>query len=381
MINIPGFSEKELLDILCKLIKCKSENGIHKEEAVAHCIQNILKINNIKSKLSYASEGRPNILAKIKGKYPGPTFLYNGHLDVVPVGSGWKVDPYGCEIKEGKLFGRGTADMKSGVSAMIYAAILLNRTKNFFGEILLIFYVDEENINLGMRHLLKNENISADYAIISEPSDLNVCIAHKGVARYRIKTKGIAGHAAFIDNPKNAINNMTKVLLSLINLSKVIKEKFHPILGNASLSITKIWGGSAINIIPAECFIEIDRRTLPGETQQSCLDEIKEALSNLNIDVDIDNYLFIAASYIDQNNLFVKKLANTVEKVIDKSPLVTTFKATCEAPFLSIDKNIPTIIFGPGSLKQAHIKDEFVEISQVLMATKVFYELPLTWIK
>ncbi len=380
-MNITGFDEKELVKILCKLIKCKSENTIHTEEAIAKCIKNIFEENNIRAYISYADNKRANVLARIKGKYEGPTFLYNGHLDVVPVGEGWSVDPYGCVIKDGKLFGRGAADMKSGVSAMIYAAILLNRTKNFHGEIFLVFNADEENVNLGMRHLLKNESINADYAIISEPSDLKICIAHKGVARYRIKTKGIAGHAAFVTEPKNAINNMAEILLKLIELSKRVKNKSNDILGNASLSITKIWGGSAINIIPSECVIEIDRRVLPGETENSTLNEIKEVLKDVRNEFEMDNYLFIGASYINENHIFVKNMCNIVEDVVKHKADVDIFRATCEAPFLSVDRGIPTLIFGPGSLEQAHIKDEFVQIAQVIDAAKVFYNLPVFWVR
>lgn len=378
MIEIPEFKKEELLDILCSLIKKKSENPLHTEEEAARYVQEILQGNGIPAELSWAAAGRPNVLARIKGNMPGPTLLYNGHLDVVPVGNDWSVDPYACVVKEGKLFGRGAADMKSGVSAMIYAAIMLKRIGNFAGELILLFNVDEERVNIGMHRFLKDD-ISADYAVIAEPTDLDICIAHKGVGRYRVRTAGVPGHAAYVTNPESAITKMSKLLPLLEKLGSKIKSKADPLLGPGSLTVTKINGGTAINIVPEQCEIEIDRRVLPGETRDFVLAEIKETFddSEENEDYEIENYLFIAASFINKEHPLVQILAKASKDVRGFDAKIKIFEATCEAPFLSVDKGIPTLIFGPGSLRQAHVKDEFVEIEQVVTASQIFIELAL----
>lgn len=375
MTQTPELNQEELLDILCSLIKKKSENPLHTEEEAARYVQGILESHGIEAELSWAAEGRPNVLARIKGDSPGPTLLYNGHLDVVPVGNDWSVDPYACVIKDGKLFGRGAADMKSGVSAMIYAAIMLKSMGHFSGELILLFNVDEENVNLGMHHFLK-DNISADYAIIGEPTDLDICVAHKGVGRYRVRTAGVPGHAAYVTNPENAITKMSRLLPLLEQLSVHIKKKVDPLLGAGSLTVTKINGGTAINIVPALCEIEIDRRVLPGETKDSVLAEIEETLKDSE-EYEIEDYLFIASSFIKKDHPFVLALAGTSQEVRGAEAKIKIFEATCEAPFFSVDKGIPTVLFGPGSLKQAHVKDEFVEIEQVLTASRIYIELAL----
>ena len=374
---LEAFEQAELLEILCALIKRKSENSIHTEEDVARYIQALLQRNGIDAELLWADSGRPNVMAHIKGDVPGPTLLYNGHLDVVPVGSDWTVDPYACIMREGKLFGRGTADMKSGIAAMLYAAIILKRRGiQFAGELILLFNVDEECVNLGMRHFLKSD-ITADYAIIGEPTELDICIAHKGVGRYRVRTAGTPGHAAYVIDPDNAITKMSKLLSIFETLGDRVKTHKDPLLGSGSLTITKISGGTAINIIPAMCEIEIDRRVLPGETQQSVMAEMSKALNAVvdGINFGLENYLFIPASYVAESHVLVQKLLAANNQVRQQAAQIKIFSATCEAPFLSVDKGIPTVIFGPGSLKQAHTKDEYVEVKQVVTAVQIFVKL------
>ena len=375
------FNEEELIEILKGLIQRKSQNPLETEEEVAKYVQHLLIENNIKAELSYASPGRPNVIAKIKGAGDGPTILYNGHLDVVPAGCDWNIDPFDGIIKDDRMYGRGTADMKSGVAAMIYAAIILNRMGNrFLGQLILFFNVDEERENLGMLKFLEEEH-KADFAIISEPTSLDICIGHKGVARYRVKTYGTNGHVSFVEKPDNALYKMTKLINELEKLSFVVKEKEHPLIGKASLAVTQIKGGTAPNIVPNYCEIEIDRRLLPGEKQEEVLSQIEECLNIIaksnNFEYELENYLFIPASYIDESHSFIKQVSQSILAVKKHEPEIKAFEACCEAPFLSVEKGIPTIICGPGNLQQAHVTDEYVELNQVKDASKIFIDLIL----
>ncbi|WP_408011441.1 M20 family metallopeptidase [Pseudalkalibacillus sp. A8] len=376
------FQSEELIEILQGLITEKSENPISTEESVAYYVRKLLVDNGIEANLHWAADGRPNVFAELKGGSGGPTLLYNGHLDVVPAGEGWESDPFEGVIRGGKLYGRGSADMKSGVAAMIYSAIVLKRMGNpFEGKLILFFTVDEERENLGMRHFLK-ENVSADYAIISEPTELNICIAHKGVARYRLRTKGTPQHAAKVkESDNNAITNMAIFIAALENLNKEIKKIKDPILENASLTVTQIKGGIAINVVPSLCEIEIDRRLLDGETEEVVMKQIENVLQNIakinNIDYELENYLFLPATNISRDHLLVENLEEVVRELYKKDAKVDVFGATCEAPFLSVYKGIPTVICGPGSLEQAHIVDEYVEVQQVIDASNIFISLVL----
>lgn len=373
--------QQEVIDLICNLIREPSENPPGNEASTALYIYNFLKNEGIEAELQEVAPNRPNVIARLRGQKPGKTVLFNGHTDVVPKGEGWSVDPFAAIIRDDKIIGRGAADMKSGVAAMLFAATLIHRRNiQFNGQIELVFNVDEERVNLGMLHYGKN-GIKADYAIIGEPTSLNVCIAHKGVSRYHVTTTGTAGHAARTKNPDSAINKMMLVLLGLAKETKRVDTITHSLLGNASMIVTTIAGGTAPNIVPQSCAIEIDRRILPGETKEQVLQAITQSIhQELGAAADqcqIDNYLFIPASDIAPQHQLVQAALKSVHQVTDTHVSPEIFDATCEAPFFSVNNKTPTIILGPGSLLQAHVKDEFVEIKELLLATEIYYQLAI----
>jgi len=268
--------------------------------------------------------------------------------------------------------------MKAGVSAMLYAAICMKRLgypKK--GRLILFFNADEEHSNLGMKQFLQ-EDYKADYAIISEPTGLNINIGHRGSAKYKLYTYGEAKHAGIVENPYNAIENMNKLLSALFEYSaKIKKTKQHRLLGSAKSNVTMINGGTAPNIIPEECNITIERRLLPSETNETVLKEYKKLLDVQDVKYKIENTTFLSSSLIDKNHELVNKVYYITEKH-KKDTKITAFKATCEAPFFSVEKSIPTIIYGPGELSEAHTANEKVHRNQVLAAGRNFIEIGLT---
>jgi acetylornithine deacetylase/succinyl-diaminopimelate desuccinylase family protein len=374
-----NFHQDEVIGILRELIQKQSENPLGTEEEAGRYVQALLAEHGIKAELSWAAPGRPNVIARLQGMRPGPSMIYNGHLDVVPAGNQWSMDPFAGIVQDGRVYGRGAADMKSGVAAMIYAAIVLQRLGNpFAGELILFFNADEERGNLGMKHFLTTD-LTADWAVISEPTELNICIAHRGVSRYRIQTLGTPGHAAVVTNPDNAIYKMNKIIHNLESLGNSLKKRVDPLLGSASLNVTQIQGGTAPNIVPGSCVIEIDRRILPSETYEEILQEIRECVEEV---ADVSTYelecsSYLAASQIAPDHPLVKGMEQANRLVREQPCQVKIFEATCEAPFFSVDKGIPTVVFGPGSLSQAHVNDEYVEIAEVVDASRIFVHLAL----
>lgn len=383
LINKVFFSE-ELIDVFKELINIPSENPGDLEERIAMKIKDILKKEGIPSELKYVDTKRPNLYAVLEGEQTGKTLLYNGHLDTVPVGGGWNRNPFDAyEDEAGYIYGRGAADMKSGVAAMLYAVICLKRMgypKK--GKLILFLNVDEEVSNLGMRQFLQEEH-HIDYAIISEPSDLNINIGHKGTARYKITTKGTAGHAAFVQNPDNAIEKMNELLIELFHYSCQVKLKEqHELLGTATSNITMIEGGIAGNIIPNECSVIIDRRILPGETEESIKKEYEDLLlkRDTSIKYELETLTYVPPSIIDSNHELVK-IVYEVGKRCKSDIQIKDFEATCEAPFFSVMKGIPTIIYGPGKLDQAHVANEYVQRLQVIQAGRSFIKICLKLLK
>jgi succinyl-diaminopimelate desuccinylase len=375
------FDSQELIRIAQRLIQIPSENPSGNEEKVALCIKDILVENGIASELSWAAPERPNLMATLQGSLPGPTMIYNGHLDVVPAGPKWTKDPYAGIIENGKLYGRGASDMKSGVAAMLYAAIVLKRTGTpFKGKLILLFNVDEEYSNIGIKHFLQ-QDIQADYVVISEPSDMDVCICNKGAGRYRLHTFGISGHTSVVENPDNSIYKMAKLIVALEQLSIKIKQRSHEMLGTASLTVAQVNGGSAPNIVPNHTQIEIDRRVLPGEEETEVYKEIELTVKEIAVrdgfDIQMEQYLYVPPHSIEKDHILTQTALRVTSEIAKKDKVTKTFFATTEASFFSVNKRIPTIIMGPGSLHQAHKEDESVDLQEVIDASKVYIQLAI----
>ncbi|MBB6635649.1 M20 family metallopeptidase [Cohnella thailandensis] len=375
------FEEEELLRIVRDLVRIRTENPPGGEEAAALYIQRILKKEGIEARLQSVAPGRANVTAVLEGIRPGPTLLYNGHLDVVPAGNAWTKEPFEALIQNGRLYGRGASDMKSGVSAMLYAAILLKRMGcPFDGKLILFFNADEEVSNKGMLRMMEDP-LKADFAVVSEPSDLDICVCHKGDARIRVTTTGTAGHTAVVQNPDNAITKMIRLVQSLERLGSRIRERKHELLGTASLTVAQFNGGSAPNMVPSRAVIEVDRRIVPGENREDVLGEIESALSDSanqeDFDYESELYLYLPPHDIPVQHRLTQTALRIASETTGKEKRAKPFAATAECPFFSQRLGIPTLILGPGSLLEAHTADESVEVSEIADATKIFVRLAL----
>jgi succinyl-diaminopimelate desuccinylase len=376
------FLSEEYIHLLQALVRIDSQNPPGIELPVAEFIYQYLKEHGIDASFTWPAPDRPNVKAVLKGsRGTGRKLLYNGHLDVVPVGGGWTKPPFGAVIEDGKLFGRGSADMKAGVAAMIYAAVVLKRMgAPFSGELILYFNVDEERSNLGIKHFVK-EDITADFAVISEPTDLDACIGHKGVSRYRVQTRGEAGHTAVVRNPDNSIYKMIRLVAALEQLSHQVKLRTHPLLGQSSLTVAQINGGTAPNIVPAHTIIEIDRRLMPGETSDMALAELKETLNRIaaqeSFEFEVEQYQHLSPYIIATEHELVQTALATACAITGENKRAKSFEASAEAPFFAVDKGIPTLILGPGSLLQAHTADEFVLVEEAEKSARIYIALAM----
>ncbi len=361
--------ERQVVDLLKSLIATPSENPNGCEEATAKLLHEYLNDNGIAATLTWPAKGRPNVFAACAGSKQGETVLLNGHLDTVPAGDGWTADPFAAEVKNGKLYGRGASDMKGGVAAMAVAAVQLHRAGNpFAGSLQLFFNSDEERTNIGMRHFVDNP-VPFDYAVIGEPSDVDICVGHRGVARFTATTQGTPGHTAIVQKPDNAIYKMIPVVQKLAAMDAPLRSRNHELLGQSSLTVSEMHGGTAPNVVPESCTIQVDRRTLPGETREQVVSQVQEQLAFVESDCALDCYLFIPATFLNEDHILVQAMKESITAVRDAAPKIKGFEATCEAPFLSVDLDKPTIVMGPGSLNLAHVSDEYVLVNELADAT------------
>lgn len=375
---------EQAIRVAQELVRVPSEAPPGNEQKVAEKIARLLSEGGLKVQLMPVATGRPNVIAIARGNAPGPTLLYHGHLDVVPAGelSFWHFKPYDGVICNGKLYGRGAADMKGGLAAMASAAMQLKKDNvPLRGNLVLAFTVDEEVTNLGTKKLIA-ERFRADWAIVGEPTNLEIALGHRGVVALRIQLTGRASHAAQSEKGINAIDKALNLMNELQRFKKTISMRCHPLLGCSSLNVTTIRGGTKVNIIPDTCELMIDRRLIPGETKESVEAEITTVLSMLGAADPEFQAVLTTTTYcppgaIAADHPLVEALSTAAYDVIGAWPSRKGFEATCEASLLMQELGIPTVIFGPGRIDQAHNADEYVETAQIGIAAEVYYRLAL----
>jgi len=297
------------------------------------------------------------------------------HLDTVPAAN----EKQFCPLKKnGRIYGRGACDTKGSVAAMLSALISLvnDPQRPRQTEIVFAGLVDEEDAQRGSRALAAS-GLKADLAIIGEPTELKIVSAHKGNLWLRLETRGKAAHGSTPQLGKNAIHEMARVvdLLETSYRAKLRRRK-HPLLGHATVSVGTISGGTQANVVPDKCVITADRRTLPGETEQSVRKELKQLFHAKKLSVHIDSSKSAACLPLETNFQVpvVQELFCALGQ--KKAAGVDYF---CDAAVLS-EAGIPSVVFGPGDIAQAHTSDEWISIQQLeratRMLTKYFQTLP-----
>jgi acetylornithine deacetylase/succinyl-diaminopimelate desuccinylase family protein len=371
--------EDFVVQVLRELIKIPSFNPPGNEKKIADHIRGILKELNIEAEVDTVGEHRANVTGFLKGEENGPVLVLNGHLDTVPVKEDWEHDPYAGEIFGGRIFGLGTSDMKGAIASMIGAAKNIKESRDTIkGTLILSFVADEERNNTGALHFLeKYTNI--DYAVIGEPSNLGIVVSNRGVLRMEITTFGTAGHASKPAGCVNAIYKMNKVVDRLMELAESYGSESAHYTDRPSLAVSLIKGGTAENVVPDRCEITFDRRTVYGEKSVDVekgiveiLEEIKKNDTEFKYSCKITEGL--APWKAGQSSPLLKTACHVYQGCFQKAPVLGDLGATCEAALFA-DKGIDTLVFGPGSIQQAHTKDEYVEIDQLKASTDYYYSL------
>ncbi len=304
--------------------------------------------------------GRCNVIARLLPKNKiRRTILLAPHLDTVGA-TGTQFIP---QRKNDHLHGRGACDTKGSVAAMLATLCELANSKSRPLETEIIFtgLIDEEHGQAGSRALVKN-NFKADLAIVGEPTKLQVVTAHKGSLWLELTTRGRAAHGATPHLGKNAVHEMAQIVDVLeSDYAGHLKKKKHELLGTGTVNVGKIHGGTQPNIVPDTCVIVIDRRTLPGETEASVRREISRLLHTKNLSAKISSTKLAPALPLETD--FKLPLVQTFLQVIgQKKPLGADY--FCDAAVLA-SGGIPSIVFGPGDIAQAHTVDEWISLAEL----------------
>ena len=325
--------------------------------------------------------GRYNLLARLPGRSDRRLVL-EAHTDTVSI-KGMKIPPFDPLLQDGRMYGRGAVDDKGGLAAMMHALASIRADAIVPPcEVLLAAVVDEEFSYRGVVRLC--EGLQADAAIVAEPTELRVVIASKGVLRIRISTFGKAAHSAKPHLGNNAISHMARLVLALEEETERLSAFPHPLLGAPTLNVGVINGGVQVNLVPNRCSIELDRRLLPGETAASVLDHYQILLASLSqkhpgFEAAIETPPLLIDEALDTApNTKVVEIAQQVLRNMGMDAEV------CGVPFGSDARKlsragIPTILFGPGSIDQAHSVDEYIEVDQLDRAATFYRQFILNF--
>jgi succinyl-diaminopimelate desuccinylase len=331
--------------------------------------------------------GRMSLVAEVPhphGPATGrPVLVVNGHLDVVPVNAAaWSHDPFDPKLVDGRLYGRGTADMKGGIAAAICALDTLERAgATPVCDLIFHFVADEERGGrVGTQALLEQGMIRADACLIPEPTDLQICVAERGLLQAYIKVEGRPGHGSRPREGISAIENAAKLVLALHAAD--FGDEEHPLLGRPTANIGTINGGTTFNTVAETCVIGIDRRLLPGATLASTEAGIRRLIDaagvpDLRYEFDVD--MFGEASEMPADEPFAILVGEAVAKATGTPPSTIGMTFTTDARFVRNQAGIPAVVCGPGSVAQAHGNDEFVAVDSLVDATAAFAELYATF--
>jgi acetylornithine deacetylase/succinyl-diaminopimelate desuccinylase len=314
--------------------------------------------------------GRVNVVATLDSGRPGPTLVFNGHIDVVPiVDEGlWEHPPFEAVVENGVLHGRGSADMKGAIAAAIAAAHEV-RGSPFTGRFVIQCVADEEVFGpLGTIALRDAGLLRGDAAIVGEPTQLGVGIAQRGLFWTRIATRGVAAHGSIPHKGVSAIEAMARVVTAL--RTKTFDRK-HPLLGSPTINVGTIRGGGKINIVPAQCEIEVDERVLPGDEPAALLAELEAELDALEVDAQIEIINRAGGYEIAEDTPIVRLALEAHEAVRGTQTRVAGMMGATDAAILNAE-GVPAIVFGPGSLALAHTTREHVEVAELADAARMY---------
>ncbi len=332
---------------------------------------------------------RDNIIARLDGNPSvedgGGIILFEAHQDTVPV-DGMTIEPWTPKVIDGRLYGRGSCDIKGGMTAMLGAiARLAEERPAGMPTIVMACTVNEEHGYSGANELTELWSSDGpkfiprrpDVAIIAEPTNLDVVVAHKGAVRWRCRTHGVATHSSQPDRGTNALYRMARVLLALERYQAEVVPKLaeHHLCGRPTLSVGVVSGGLSVNTVPDECTIEIDRRVTPLETSQAAYEHVMAYLADApEIDFPLEHEppFLEGAPLPDENNgPLAERLQATVRELFGKCDTIGVPYGT-DASKIAV-AGIPSVVFGPGSIEQAHTADEWLSLDELTRASEAYH--------
>src|SRR6266511_52433 len=372
--------------LLTECVKLATVNPPGNEKLAADWFAEQLEHMGFRPTVEDLGNNRANIVTVLKGTGERPALVFNGHLDVVPVGDApWTYDPFGGVCVGGRLYGRGTSDMKGGLMAMVMAADALKRAGvRLKGDLIISGVADEETGALGAKTWVQAGGLQdVGAVVIGEPTNLEVYIAEKGACWLELTTSGKTAHGSMPELGVNAVMHMVTALQALTRLS--LPYPPHPLFDKPTMNVGTIAGGNKTNVVPDRCAATIDLRTLPGMRHEDVLQEIRRTLDGLR--QAIPNFTYELRVIAERAAVASDPQAPIVETMLTilqahgrrEMPKATPGYAT-DASVFQPASGAPFVIFGPGIPQLAHQPDEYVEIDTYLKSIELFCELAVKYL-
>ncbi|MDQ2744077.1 MAG: ArgE/DapE family deacylase [Chloroflexota bacterium] len=377
-------SGQDVSSLLMALVGIDSINpslmaGAAGESGVAEYVADWLRAAGLPVELQEVLPGRPNVVARIGGTGHGRSLMLNAHLDTVGVAG--MTDPFRPRVEGDRLYGRGAYDMKAGLAAIMLAARSVQRAGGAQGDLIVTAVMDEECASAGTEAVLRR--YQADGVIVTEPTGLRLCTAHKGFAWLSVSTEGRAAHGSRPDLGVDAIAHMGRVLVHLEALGKKLAQgQGHPLLGTGSIHASLIEGGQELSSYPERCRLQIERRTIPGETPESVLEEIRAALqaqsaNDPSFRAEAELLFWREPFEVNPGAPIVQTVEQAAIAITGGRPQVYGDTPWMDAALLS-SAGIPTVVFGPGG-EGAHAVVEWASISQTATCAEILAQAAMDY--
>ena len=383
MANLIKIDEKETLSVMKKLVSINSVNPcIEKGEGeieVSKYIAEYLERTGLEVKTQNVVDGRFNVVATLRGSSNGRNLMFNGHTDTVGIRN-MSIEPLKPIIENDRLHGRGSCDMKGPIAAMIIALRTLAESKiELGGSVSLSTVVGEEFDNVGANRLVTDKQFGklTQALIVGEPTALQLAIKHKGFANVEVEVEGKAAHGSVPEKGIDAIEKAAKIILEMEKLKKGFASKKDPLLGQPKIHTSTIEGGREWSVVPDRCVVRFELRTIPGYATNQAVKDIERIIHELaskDPDVKAKVGLFLSGEPLNTSpeEPMIKGLQKAIKAIKGTQPQIIGLPFYTEAAIFAKALKVPACIIGPGDIAQAHSADEFVRISEVVDAAKIY---------
>ena len=366
----------DLQKLVCELVAIESVNPDlvatgSGESKIAAFVASWLAAEGLAVQVVEPVPGRASVIGVLAGAGGGTSLMLNAHMDTV--GAGGMKDPFAPIVREGRVYGRGAYDMKGSLAAIMIAAREAKKLK-LHGDVIVAAVADEEVASVGTAAVLKR--VEADAAIVTEPTEMRLCLAHKGFAWLEVETRGVAAHGSRPDLGVDAVGHMGRILTEVLELDRRLRAgRGHLLLGTGTIHASLIEGGQELSTYPARCVVKLERRTIPGEDGASALREIEEVIAAARVadpalEASAELLMERPPSQLGADSFVTEAVEKAATEELRRKPEVIGVAYWMDMA-LSNAVGIPTVAFGPSG-EGAHADVEWVDLASLETCVQVY---------